>query len=107
MRANHNNSYWGKREYENQEYKIFNSDNTYIIPSRNANMAKINNKHNFKIISFDKLIKNYPKKREPQTGFIAYHYLKDIYPNINITLVGFDRNMEKQMLIGIMKKIMN
>ena len=91
LRANHNRSYWGKREYEKQKYKIFNSYNTYIIPSKNAEMEKINNKHNFKIISFKNLIKDYPNKKEPQTGFIAYHYLKDIYPNINITLVGFDR----------------
>jgi len=91
LRANHNMSYWGKQEYNNQKYKIFNNSNTFIIPSRNAKMNKINNHNNFKIIQFSNLIKNYPKKKEPQSGFIAYHYIKNNFPEYKINLVGFDR----------------
>lgn len=91
LRANHNKSYWGKKEYENQKYRIFNSDNTFIIPSINAKMNSIINKNNLKIINMKNLIKNYPKNKDPQSGFIGFHYLKKKYPNNHLILVGFDR----------------
>ena len=64
LRENHHSSYWGKNEYNNQKYKIFNPSNTFIIPSKNAKMRKLNNPHNLKIIQFSNLIKNYPNKKK-------------------------------------------
>ena len=90
LRENHHHSYWGKRELNSNKFIMFNNKNSFIIPSKNGNLKKLKNPNNLKILKFKHLIpKKYPKKKEPQTGFIAYHFFKQKYRNI--ILVGFTR----------------
>ena len=90
LRENHHYSYWGKRELNSNRFIMFNNKNSFIIPAKNGNLKKLRNPNNLKILKFKHLIpKNYPKKKEPQTGFVAYHFFKQKYKNI--ILVGFTR----------------
>ena len=89
LRSNHLNSYWGKEEQENQKIKIFNKENTIIILSDNTKNLK--NPYDFKIIDYKKYITKYPGKKQPQTGFVTFHYLKTLTTQDNIILYGFSR----------------
>ena len=89
LRSNHLKSYWGKEEQENQKIKIFDNENTKIILSDNTKNLK--NPYYFKIIDYKKYIKKYPGKKQPQTGFVTFHYLKTLTNQDNIILYGFSR----------------
>lgn len=91
MRENHINSYWGVNEFKNQKIKLFDSQNSYIIPSMNGNTEKMENPFNLEIANFKHLIDNYPNNKEAQTGFVSYHILKDKYKDSDIILWGFTR----------------
>lgn len=95
-RANHLKSYWGDLYYKNQNVKLFNKNNTYIFDSDNANMNLIKNPYNLPIIYYKKYISQKTLKKlfnnkQPQSGFIAYHFIKNINPNSNIILCNFNR----------------
>ena len=95
-RANHLKSYWGDIYFKNQKINLFNKDNTFIIDSDNANMNIIKNPFNLPIIFYKKyisknLINTLFYKKQPQTGFISYHYLKYKDPQSNIILCNFTR----------------
>jgi hypothetical protein len=89
LRSNHLNSFWGKTEYDNQKIKIFNRNNTIIILSDNTKNLK--NPYNLRIVDYKKYIKKYPGKKQPQTGFVCYHYINSITNKKNIFLYGFSR----------------
>lgn len=91
MRENHNNSHWGVNEYKNQKVKLFDNQNSYIIPSMNGNIKKMKNPFNLNIVHFKHLIHNYPSNKEAQTGFISYHILKEKYKDSDVILWGFTR----------------
>lgn len=87
----HNSNAYGQwYGYNLAEKNIFLK--TYFINGypRNINYKKfkyskelINNKNNIYNVG-------YPKNKSPTTGFWCYFILKDIYPNYNITLMGFN-----------------
>jgi len=89
LRSNHLNSYWGKEEFDNQKIKIFNINNTNIILSDNTKNLK--NPLRLNVINYKKYINDYPKKKQPQTGFVTFHYLNSFTNKYNIILYGFSR----------------
>ena len=75
--------YWGYKPTFNNRYTT-----TYLIG------GKINVYNNFKdkkeqiTSEFTKTI-DYPTNYHHTTGYIAYHYMKHLYPELEIILIGF------------------
>jgi len=79
-------SYWGyKKNYKNRY------DEIYFINGKLDDKKIISNidKCPKIIINIKDIIKIYPEDKSPTTGFIAYSYLREKFPDANIFLIGF------------------